>query len=229
MKEILNDSLTIPGVIGGFFYHKDRGVLVVELPAVFKPDKLKKMAQMLLKIFSSGQTNLNGVAEVSICYDETILVARAVNDSSYLILLCETKINLELLGMSLNLSMEDARERVDQQTRSDESNQITVASPTQLVPIPADPPAVIDTRKDSPAISSGPLEEVLQGIQTCLAKVIGPIAQIVFQDAMYQWKQYTSTDPTDLPVLMNMVLSEIDDPDHKRKFQQLMTDYIESY
>jgi hypothetical protein len=224
MNEILNDTLTIPGVIGGFFYHRNRGVLAVELPAVFKPDKLEKMARMLLKIFSSGQKNLNGVAEVSICYDESILVARAVDDAIYLILLCETRINLELLGMSLNLSLEDARDKVAQQIQA---MHLPVETPIIPVSIPADPPAVIDNRKDLSAINSSPLEEVLQGMQACLAKVIGPIAQIIFQDAMRQWKQHTSTNPNDLPVLMNMLLSEIDEPDHKRKYQQLVTHYIE--
>jgi hypothetical protein len=71
------------------------------------------------------------------------------------------------------------------------------------------------------------LDEVLQGMQNCLAKVIGPIAKIVFQDAVHQWKQHASTDASDFPMLMNMVLSHIDDPDHKRKFQELITDYIE--
>ena len=226
MKEILNDALTIPGVVGGFFYHRNRGVLAVELPAVFKPDKLEKMARMLLKIFSSGKTNLNGVAEVSICYDESILVARAVDDAAYLILLCETRINLELLGMSLNLSMDDARDRVVQQVQGLHS---PVESPITPMPVPADPPAVVDNRKDLLTVKRTPLEEVLQGMQTCLAKVIGPIAQIVFQDAMCRWKQHTSTNPNDLPVLMNILLSEIGEPDHKRKYQTLVTHYFEGH
>jgi hypothetical protein len=147
-----------------------------------------------------------------------------VDDASYLILLCETRINIELLGMSLNLSLEDARDRVVQQIQDMDS---PVESPITPVALPVHPPVVIDHRKDLLTIQSTPLEEVLQGMQACLAKVIGPIAQIVFQDAMRQWRQHTPTNPNDLPVLMNMLLSEIDEPDHKRRYQQLVTHYIE--
>ncbi|WP_419658568.1 uncharacterized protein Dvar_73990 [Desulfosarcina variabilis str. Montpellier] len=226
MKEILSDTLTIPGVIGGFFYHRDRGVLAVELPTVFKPDKLEQMARMLLKIFSSGLTNLNGVAEVSICYEETILVARALDENSYLILLCETNVNLELLGMSLNLSLEETLGRVNQQILVDDSPAES-PPPVNSLSIMNEQPTLIDNQEDLSAVNSAPLDEVLQGMQNCLAKVIGPIAKIVFQDAVHQWKQYASTDASDFPMLMNMVLSHIDDPDHKRKFQELITDYIE--
>jgi hypothetical protein len=226
MKEILSDTLTIPGVIGGFFYHRDRGVLAVELPTVFKPDKLEQMARMLLKIFSSGLTNLNGVAEVSICYEETILVARALDENSYLILLCETNVNLELLGMSLNLSLEETLGRVNQQILVGDSPAES-PPPVNSLSIMTEQPTLIDNQEDLSAVSSAPLDEVLQGMQNCLAKVIGPIAKIVFQDAVHQWKQHASTDASDFPMLMNMVLSHIDDPDHKRKFQELITDYIE--
>jgi hypothetical protein len=227
MKEILSDTLTIPGVIGGFFYHRDRGVLAVELPTVFKPDKLEQMARMLLKIFSSGLTNLNGVAEVSICYEETILVARALDEASYLILLCETNVNLELLGMSLNLSLEDALGRLNQEFLADDSPAESPAPANNSLTRMAEQPPLMDNKEDLSAISSVPLDEVLQGMQNCLAKVIGPIAKIVFQDAVHQWRQHASTDASDFPMLMNMVLSLIDDPDHKRKFQELITDYIE--
>jgi hypothetical protein len=167
------------------------------------------------------------VAEVSICYEETILVARAVDGSIYLILLCETNINLELLGMSLNLSLEDAQDQVNQQSLANESP-VPIEPPANSMAIMAEPPTLIDNHENPPAMGSAPLDEVLQGMQTCLAKVIGPIAKIVFQDAVHQWMQYSSTDSQDFPLLMNMVLSHIDDPDHKRKFQELITDYIEN-
>ena len=82
-------------------------------------------------------------------------------------------------------------------------------------------PALIDLKEDG-------LDERLQGMQTCLARVIGPIAKIVFQDALYQWDQHTTTDSKDYTLLKKMMLNQIDDPEHKQKLEELLTDYIEN-
>jgi len=225
MKDILSDILTIPGVIGGFFYHKDRGLLAVNLPAVFKPDRLEKMARMMLKIFSSGRMNLSGVAEVSICYDESILVAREVDETSHLILLCETRINAELLGMSLNLSMEDARARVNDYIQGLDRPPEPAAAPGPAAPdSPAPKPRTIQE-----TIGNNSLAETLSGMEASLAKVIGPIYQIVFQDALSQWMQTTTPAHRSLPALVKILLSEIEDPDRKRKYQQLVAPHLQEH
>lgn len=82
-------------------------------------------------------------------------------------------------------------------------------------------PALIEFNGDS-------LNNGLQGMQTCLAKVIGPIAKIVFQDALYQWEQHTSPGSKDYAMLKKMILNEIDDPDHKQRLEELLTEYIEN-
>ena len=82
-------------------------------------------------------------------------------------------------------------------------------------------PALIDVNEDS-------LDEGLQGMQTCLARVIGPIAKIVFQDALYDWEQYKSSDSEDYALLKEIMLNQIDDPDHKQRLDELLTNYIEN-
>jgi hypothetical protein len=82
-------------------------------------------------------------------------------------------------------------------------------------------PALIDINEDS-------LDEGLKGMQTCLAKVIGPIAIIVFQDALDQWEQQPSAEPDDYELLKKMMLNEIEDQEHKERLEELLTDYIEN-
>ncbi|WP_419656242.1 uncharacterized protein Dvar_53480 [Desulfosarcina variabilis str. Montpellier] len=89
-------------------------------------------------------------------------------------------------------------------------------------------PTMIDFKEDLLPIDSASWDKVLQDTQTCLARVIGPIAKIVFQDAMHQWEQNTPADSNDFALLKKMVLNQIDDPDRKRKFEELITDYIEN-
>jgi hypothetical protein len=119
----------------------------------------------------------------------------------YFILLRETTINLELLSMKLNLNLKDTQGLVNQQ---------------------------ILTKEEPSLIGSASLDDVTQGMQTCLAKVIGPIANIVFQDAVHQWKQHTSTDLNDFTLLKKTVLSQIDDPDRKQIFEKLVRDYFKN-
>jgi len=84
------------------------------------------------------------------------------------------------------------------------------------------------TKEEPSLIGSASLDDVTQGMQTCLAKVIGPIANIVFQDAVHQWKQHTSTDLNDFTLLKKTVLSQIDDPDRKQIFEKLVRDYFKN-
>ena len=82
-------------------------------------------------------------------------------------------------------------------------------------------PALIDINEDS-------LDEGLQGMQICLARVIGPIAKIVFQEALYEWEQHKSADSKDYALLKEIMLNQIDDPDHKQRLEELLTNYIEN-
>jgi len=92
----------------------------------------------------------------------------------------------------------------------------------------AEQPTMIAFKEDLLPIDSASWDKVLQDTQTCLAKVIGPIAKIVFQDALNQWKQHPSADSNDFALLKKIVLNQIDDPDCKHKFEELITDYIEN-
>lgn len=67
-------------------------------------------------------------------------------------------------------------------------------------------------------IEKGPLSAYLQGMQTILAKYVGPMAKIIFLECVEKWLQDYQPAKSSLPHLVDIVAAEIGD-------QAKMTDY----
>ena len=70
------------------------------------------MGATLVKVYKSGRLNFSDITDVSIYYDEAIVVIREAPDNVYLIIVFEASANLNLLSMTVNLIMDDINEFV---------------------------------------------------------------------------------------------------------------------
>ena len=75
-------------------------------------------------------------------------------------------------------------------------------------------------------IRSGPLAEALQGMQAALFKIVGPMAKVIFRDAVREWLRSQSASELDLSALGEVLIREIRDPDKGLQYEKMISAQI---
>ena len=84
----------------------------------------------------------------------------------------------------------------------------------------SDPPSAVG------AGSSEALSDALDDLKTQLARVMGPVSQIIFDNAVRQWKSAGGGAPSDLPELVRIICREIDDPVREKQYRDSVAAYL---
>ncbi|MDM8536385.1 hypothetical protein QUF70_06495 [Desulfobacterales bacterium HSG17] len=215
MNKILDEIKSIPGMIGGFIFNSQKGIRASNLPMIFKEDRLQKIAGMLIKMYSNGRTNFSDILEISIYYDESVLIIRDIGDSTYLIILCDPSINENLLTMSLNLVMGDLKKQKEphEKISISESGKNKNIGPKNEI-------------NGENLLNEGPMSEKLKGMQTALAKIVGPMAKIIFIDALDEWVKIEQPGFSSINTLVKILGREIGDPEKTIYYRNLIEPYM---
>jgi len=213
MDRVLDEIKSIPGIIGGFVYNSQKGIAASNLPMIFKQDRLQTIAKMLIKMYSSGSTSFPDIFKISIYYDESILMIRNIEASTYLIILCDPSINENFLAMSLNLIMADLKKNLVSQLSAVSEN------PEENKP----EESKIDGEK---LLNQGPMSEALKEMQTALSKIAGPMSKIIFIDALNEWGKTGQPSFSSINDLIKILENEINDSEKMNYYRDLIKPYI---
>lgn len=213
MKQVLEEVKAIPGVVGGFVFNSRKGVAANNLPPVFKEAKLLNIGKMLSKMYLSGKTNFSDITEISLYYEESIVIVREAAPELFLIVISDPSVNLNLLTMSLNLIMDD----------------FNTLTELDLGPIQGEKAASAPkkTVTAEEVLQSGPMSGDLNSMRAALAKVMGPMAKIIFTDALNEWLQSDTPSYAALEHLVVILEREINDSDKSAYYRELILPYLE--
>lgn len=222
MEQLIEDLKSIPGVIGAAGYRSKQGITHSNLPALFKAEKLHEVAKHLIKINSAGRLNFPDLGEVLINYEEAVILCRQVNGDEFLTVICDPSINLNLLAMSANLAVEE----YEQGRRTAPAETAAPAA----VPASATPPQPAAAGKvDLDALrSNGPLASPLQVMEELLTKVMGPMATIVFVDALEIWCKSSQPTAATMPKLLEIICQEFGDDDKAKDYRDMVRSRLSS-
>ncbi|WP_319550489.1 hypothetical protein [Desulfogranum marinum] len=194
MKGILDDLKDLSGVIGAGVYHSQNGMLATNLPAIFTEQKLTEIGKLLTKLLSAGRMSFPDLTDLSLQYDESAILARELNETSIIFLLCDPDYNQNLITMSLNLLQQE------------------LTSKTVAPPPPSSP-------QETPAPAEN-VTPVLQQIQEQLPKILGPMADIIFDEVVESWREQGKYTLKDVKVLIQLFEEEIDNTDQISRFRE---------
>ena len=200
MKEILDDLKDLSGVIGASLYHSQNGLLATNLPAIFTEDKLTEIGKLLTKLLSAGRMSFPDLTDVSLQYDESTILARELDDTSIIFLFCDPDINQNLITMSLNLLQQELKSQ-------------NISTP------PPSPP------QEAPSTAEN-VTPVLQQIQEQLPNILGPMADIIFDEVVESWRDQGKSTLADVKVLIQLLEEEIDNPDQVSRFRESIASVI---
>ena len=201
MKKIIDDLKDLSGVLGACLYHGQKGILESNLPAMFTAEKLQDIGNLLMKIQTVGKMNFHDLTDLTLQYDESEILVRGVDDNLIVFTLCEPGFNQSLVAMSLNLLEHELKNYLAQQ---------------------AEPAAVEEVQE----ATSAEVEAILAEMNTHLLNILGPMADIIFEESAEEWKEQGKRTVEDLDSLIEMLSEEIGSEDKITKYKALIAPAI---
>ena len=229
MEHVLDEFKSVQGVTGAYVYNARGLVLANNLPGIFKEAKLLNIGKVLAKLYSAGGLTFPDITDVFLSYEESIVMVREIADKSYLIILCEPSLNVNLVTLTMNLVKEDLKEAIRNAPPASGPQAAPAAAakpaaPPQPVIAEEPPKAKRTTAKE--LMENGPLTASLQGMQAALAKVMGPMAKIIFVESVEKWQSICLPSFNNLPKLMEVLALEIMDPEKVAHYKELVMPII---
>lgn len=204
MKQVIDELKTMPGVIGCCIYSSVNGVHLSNLPAVFKPERLAAIGEQLFRLHSAGNKSLKDLNNISIFYDEAVIVAKLLKNNLLLFSICDPGFNQNLLAISFNLLQEEAGTTADSEP----------VEPTAQQPV--------QSATKQPDIHSVPLSNLLPEMKAQLGKILGPMAGFIFEEAVDSWKEQTDPDKVRIEGLIELLNQEISIPKKITQYRELI-------
>jgi DNA-binding NtrC family response regulator len=82
------------------------------------------------------------------------------------------------------------------------------------------------TGSPSAAGSSEVLSDAMNDLEAQLARIMGPVSQIIFDNAVRQWRGAGVGNRSDLPELVRIICREINDPAREKRYRNGVADYL---
>jgi hypothetical protein len=219
MDQVFGEITETPGVVGVFVFSPPDKLLANTLTTRFDSSSLINTGKILLKIYSATRMNIPDMSEVLLFYEEALLLVKELTDKVLLIVMCEKSANPSLITMSIGIFLEDLKAWVQKQQPPPPRPE------AEAKPAPA--PAPI-TQKPTPEelMEGGPLADTLSEMQAALARVMGPMASIIFMEAQSQWISGYSPSEATLGDLVRILTKEIKDPERIKRFRDMVSPYL---
>lgn len=207
MKQMLDELKLVPGVAGTCVYDSGTGIVVSNLPGFFKPERLATVGTHLTKLFSAGRVSFADLADVSLHYDESVIVARELQENLLLFAICDPTFKHNLLSMSFNLLQEEIEK--------DGFTPVTAV-------------VGLTESASSPSGSDERLPGLLGAMKELLCKVLGPMAGFIFEEALEIWEGQDSVEIGSIENLIELLNREIADPEKIDQYRKLITPELRS-
>ncbi|MDX2494676.1 MAG: hypothetical protein QNK27_06915 [Desulfuromusa sp.] len=206
MIQLIDELKVIPGVIGACIVDFQEGLKVTNLPAIFKPERLLVVGKHLLKLYSAGRESFSDLTDITLNYDESVVVARELEKGTLVFVICDPTFNHNLMTMSLNLLQEEYKL----------GNFATEESPAT---VPTQPQADM----------TGEMQDLLEEMKGALSKILGPMAGFVFDEVAEEWLEQGAPDFSRIEVLIDQLNQEISDQDKIDSYGQLISPALKTF
>ena len=220
MDQVFGEILGTPGVLGLFVFSPPDKVLANTLASRLDGPGLINSGKLLQRIHSATRMNIADVSELLLFYEEALLLVKEITDKVFLVVMAEGSANPYLITMSIGMTLDDLKLWVQSQQ---------VAPPAPLAPRPepeAKPAPVAHKPTPEELMESGPLADTLSEMQSALARVMGPMASIIFPEAEAQWINVSNPSEATLGELVKILSKEIKDPKRIKRFREMVGPYL---
>ncbi len=213
MEMVLEDIKCMPGVSCVFCFDTSAGIVARIAAPEFSDEKLTSVGRMLAKIFSGGKQVFADLQSVQLSVDQWNIFIIWVTGTHYLTIIHEQSLNPNLLNMTLAQAVKDLTTALAAPSASPTAG-ATAATPEK---------PSLGSDKIRQILLTGPFPRVLAAMETSLAKVMGPMASMIFKDTLEKWTEsIDEPNRKTLEMLAKMLSSEIGDSEKIEAFEKLI-------
>ncbi len=218
MIKLIDELKVIPGIIGACIVTAE-GVQATNLPAIFKPERLAMVGRHLLTLNSAGRENFGDLTDMTLNYDESVVVARELVAGTILFAICDPTFNYNLLAMSFNLLQEEFKK----------GDFVSAEPAAETKSAESTSPVEASAKAPEDEGISAPLQELLDEMKERLAKVLGPMAGFVFDDVFEAWQEQGATSFSRINDLVAGIDREIEDQEKIDHYRTLIAPSLKAY
>ncbi len=208
MVHLIDELKVIPGVMGACICHPHEGVQASNLPAIFKVERLETIGRQLIKMISAGRMSLDGLSDLILRFEESMVVARELKGGGVVFALCDGSCHRQILQMPLSLVADGYAGVVAS---------LDKASPAASPIMEPGPAATAETNVS--------VDELIEGLQGVLAPLVGPMAGMIVEDSAETWES-DGRSVTRINALVDLICQEIGDDEKADAFRQSAEHFI---
>jgi predicted regulator of Ras-like GTPase activity (Roadblock/LC7/MglB family) len=213
MEDVLKQINTVTGALGSMVYDDQGHLLAHVFPNIFDKSLLSATVLTVSENLPGLEEMNGGVKMIDFRFQNGRIVVKPV-DGGCLVLLCDGSINMQALIISLNVAIKKVEKILKSGTVAPQQISATTTAPAGR---DLSPQGLID---------KGPVSPYLQGMQTTLAKFLGPMAKIIFLECVERWLQDQQPVKSALPQLVDIVAAEIGDPAKISDYRQRVSTFL---
>ncbi len=191
---------SLPEIQGGFLYSPDRGIYSNQATGIADDIALQNVSIKLSKIVSMMIIHFHDTEGIRVTFKDLVLYGIMIEDNDWIFLLYQPSLSYSMIKMTVQMALNIKTEEPER---------------TEQVSPPV-------TEKFDIESLMGPGSELgppLITIQEELATHIGPVAELVFLDAVEAWSKESPSKEA-LPALISSLEIEIDDEDAAKLFME---------
>jgi cellobiose-specific phosphotransferase system component IIB len=206
MNDILNEIAFLSGASGSFIYSRDKGVFHACLPEFFTEIMAEEAAGNIARMIRLAAMKGLDTQTFSISYDRFDILTVPVNETSLLLIICETGSNTSFVVATVSTLISNI-------------DKLLTESPVQLTELQVTEDS--DIFESSPGEMDSKTADALDDIRKALSEtMIGPVADMVYEECFEKWTEDDSADFQRIPKLLNYISNEIDNPQIYKGFQR---------
>lgn len=206
MLHLIDEIKDIPGVVGVCIYNLQQGLQESNLPGFFKPEKLTDIGRYLTKLYATGQMSFNDLTDVTLYYDESVVVARELKKYQLIFAICDPSFNYNLLSISFNLLQEEMH---DDLADNDDGE-------------PLEHPGGNTIPLETKQTGGQDLTALFVNLSEHLVKIVGPMAGIIFDEVLDEWQKQGPVVISRLEDLLAALDRKIEDPEKIVRYRKLI-------
>lgn len=223
MEELIKEINAIPGVDCTCFFASNGEVVHCSLESPAK-EQMINASKMILKLLLSGSSQIEEVASLSICFEESILNARKLKTNNFLIIRHSQTTDANLINLTIETSY-----GFTANNKNKADNESVISKPetvSNIIPNVSDELQSRESQKNKEIIQSGPLANILAGIMRAFTKLEGSQAQSAYKNALVKWSTYHEPKLSNLKYLVDILSKELNDQAKIDKFRKMILPYL---
>jgi predicted regulator of Ras-like GTPase activity (Roadblock/LC7/MglB family) len=202
MKKGLNKFVSTKDVLGAYILDPEGIVIESDMPPKYSEEILRQIGRDLSGISGLARSDFSDAEQISFFFENAVLCMQGLNEGHLFITLTSPEMDRDVLKKTARIFINEFEQ--------------AMASPPKLalvkpLDIGKNSEQSIGAASPEDLMNSGPLSGPLGTMQTALYKVIGPMARVIFFDALEKWLTIDTPCMDSLPLLTDIVVEGIGD------------------